>query len=356
MKLKNLLVLAVENENTVYVSNLNRLYTYNIETNLLKEIYRFNADISTVLSKFSKIFRRLFRNDIRYAYKIDDENLLAVRSKKIYRINTFSGQIESTIILPRGSRPLNIIKVEELSGFSDGLYFGEYFSNPTKESVKIFQYLNDRLKEVYVFPNGELNHIHNLIVDHYRKCIWILTGDFGEGAAIYQATQNFQKVKCIVSGYQKFRSCVAFPVKEGLVYATDSQFEQNSIRLLFEDNGEWTTKDLFAINGPSIFGTKIGEEFFFSTSVEAINSGNLIKKYFRNSRGPGIIKNQSEIVQGTIRSGFNVIYSGVKDKLPFVLFQFGNIIFPSGNNTLSKLIFTNIALKNDDFTTLIFDI
>ena len=257
MKLYDFKILTIKDEKTIFVSKVEKLYSYNIATNQIEKIYNFKPNILTLLSSTTNLLRRLFRNDIRYAIQIDFENLLLVWNKKIYRFNYSSKKIENVIDLPRGSRPLNITKINSLKGFDDGIYFGEYFNNPKKNSVNIYQYLNDNLKKVYEFPGGTINHIHNIIIDRFRDCLWILCGDFENGASIYKAENNFQSIVCIGCGNQNYRSCVAFPTKEGLVYATDSQFNQNTIRLLCEENNEWTSKSIFNINGPCIYGTKI---------------------------------------------------------------------------------------------------
>ena len=128
------------------------------------------------------------------------------------------------------------------------------------------------------------------------------------------------------------------------------------IKILYNKENNWVEKDIKSINGPCIYGTSINNKYYFSTSVEAINSGNLFQKLIRNKKGPGIIKNQSEIVFGDLENGFNTIYENKKDRLPFILFQFGNILFPNGTNNDNKLIFTPIALKFNDFDTVIINL
>jgi hypothetical protein len=353
--LKKILALTFNDESTIFVSKLNRLYILNINNQKIKEVFRFESSLYTKLSSFSSVLRRLFRKDIRLAINLDDDNLLLVRDKNIYCFDKKYNRIKSKVSLPRGSRPLNITKIESLDGFTNGIYFGEYFSNPFKLGVKIFKYsINTSLEVVYEFPEGTMNHIHNLVVDKYRKCLWVLAGDTDEGAAIYQIKDDFRSVERVVYGHQHFRSCVLFPIEEGLLYATDSQYETNSIRLLKEGNkNTWVSEHIFNLNGPCIFGAKISENYFFSTSVEGLNNGNVLQQFIRNKRGPGIDKNQSEIISGNLKGGFKTIYTNGKDVFPFVLFQFGNIIFPTGDNLSQKLIFTNIALKENDFSTII---
>lgn len=353
MILKGYQALTFKDGTSLYLSYLNKIYVINLLTSKIEELFRFDSDLFTLLSSFSSVLRRLFRKDIRLSAKIDNENIILIKDSYIYKFNSDKKLIESKFKLPRGSRPLNITSVKSLAGFNDGVYFGEYFSNPKKESVKIFQYVNDNLKVVYEFPKGTMNHIHNLVVDHYRECIWLLAGDIGDSSAIYQIKNNFSTVERVVYGKQQYRSCVAFTISEGLLYATDSQYETNSIRLLNNIAGDWSSDHICDINGPSIFGCQLQEKFYFSTSVEGLNSGNLLQQIIRNKRGPGVKKNQSEIISGNLTDGFKVIYSNKKDIWPFLLFQFGNIIFPTGDNLSKKLIFTNIALQKNDFSTKI---
>ncbi len=354
MKLKKYIALTTVGKDTIFLSKLNVLYKYSINNNSLEKVYSFSSDIYTFLSKFSNLLRRLFRKDIRYAIKINNNNLLLVKNGYFIRLNLEKRRIESKIKVPRGSRPLNMTIVNSLPGFDSGVYFGEYFNSQKDDSVKIYNYTDDMLKEVYEFRSeDDIEHIHNLVVDSYRNCIWILTGDFGKGTGIYKATNNFESVECVVRGKQKYRSCVAFPTEKGLIYATDSQFEQNYIKILYTENDKWKIKNIFKTNGPCIYGTLLNDEYYFSTSVEATDSAKKISNFLKNKRGPGVIKNQSEIVKGNLEKGFEVIYTNEKDVYPFVLFQFGNIIFPSGINNTRHLFFTNIALKSNDFTTMI---
>lgn len=356
MLLKKYQVLAFKDADTLLISKLNKVYTFNIESNEINEIFRFKSDLFTVLSSYSSVLRRLFRKDFRLGLKINNENLLLVKDKCIYRLDLESNRLVGKVSPERGTRPLNITKVESLNGFDDGVYFGEYFTNPLKSSVKIYKYgYDNQLKVVYEFSAGLMNHIHNLVVDKYRDCIWVLAGDTDDGAAIFQIKDNFKSVERIVFGKQKYRSCVLFPLEDGLLYATDSQYEGNSIRFLTKKRDKWESLHLSDINGPCIYGTKIKNNFYFSTAVEGLNSGNIFQQLVRNQRGPGVKRNQSEIICGNKEIGFKTIYSNKKDILPYFLFQFGNIFFPTGENLSKKLFFTVIALKNNDFSTEILE-
>lgn len=356
MILKNFQVLAYNDSNSVFISKHNSIYLFILGEKRMEKIYSFPNSKKIYLSKVSTYFRRLLRTDIRFAIKLDSDHLLVVLNQKFYKLSIGQKKIISIVDLPRGSRPLNMSILNGLNGFDNGIYFGEYFPNPTKKIVHIYKYEDDFLKKVFSFPLNSIDHVHNMIVDKQKKCLWILAGDFGDGAAIYKATDNFKSVERIVYGEQKYRSCVGFPVKDGLLYATDSQFEKNTIRVLKKENEVWKSESVSPINGPCIFGTQLKNDYVFSTSVEAINSGNTLQKFLRNKRGPGIIKNQTELIKGNLNTGFETLFSNRKDILPFVLFQFGNILFPTGENKTEKLIFTNIATKENDFSTQIINL
>ena len=356
MILKKYISLCLWDDNTIILSRINRIVSYDAKSQTFAKIYSFRINYRDIFAFLSPLLRRLFRVETRYAIKINPNVLLIVRNRKLYELNILTGQIDSELPLPRGSRPLNITKIKSLKGFEDGLYFGEYFSNPEKKAVKIYKYTSNQLIEVFKFDDGRINHIHNIVADNIRDCLWIMTGDEGDASSIYMARNNFRSIERVVCGNQIYRSCVAFPLEKGLLYATDSQYEKNSIRMLLLKNNVWESKEIYTINGPCIYGTEIGSRKYFSTSVEGVNSGNVISRYLSVKRGPGIHKNHSAIIRYSLEKGAEIIYQNEKDRFPFVLFQFGNISFPTGENKMEKLIFSNIALKEDDVSTIIFDL
>lgn len=353
MVLKGYQALAYYDSESLIVSKHNVIYKYSIKTNTFTEIIRLSSSFKTYFSKISTAFRRLLRTDIRYGFKIDDTNFLVAYNSKLIQINFDTKRITAVTPIPRGSRPLNITKINEVNNFDSGVYFGEYFDNPQKDSVNIYRYDKNEVQIVFTFEKGKINHIHNLVPDSYNQCVWILAGDFGDSASIYRATDNFKCIEKVLSGSQDYRACIAFPTMFGLVYATDSQFQQNSIRLLYNDEKGWGIKELHKINGSCIYGSTSGKGYYFSTAVEAINSGNKFQRYLRNKRGPGIIKNQVEIISMDKNFNFKKIYENKKDKLPFVLFQFGAAIFASGINHSDYIAFTSIGTVKNDFSTLI---
>ncbi len=356
--LKFTIPLCFLDKENIIVARFNKIYKYNLETK--RETFITKLPLSFFRQIFSRfrLTNRLLRLGVRYAIPINEEIVLLVFDYKFFELNLNSKELTETFTIPQGNKPLNISNVNSINGFDDGLYFGEYFENLARDIVNIFRRnINGNWDIVYTFPKDTIEHIHNIIPDPYNNCLWILVGDFDKAAGIWKASYNFEKVEPIIIGKQDYRSCVAFPTESGLVYATDSQLERNSIRILKETNGKWESHLIQEINGSAIYGCMVKNKMFLSTTVEgdSLKKGK-IGKFFDREPGPGILNNESHILSGDLESGFNVVLKNKKDSWPFILFQFGTVIFPSGINDSDKLVVYNIALTKNDLNTVIYNI
>ncbi|MEG1644399.1 MAG: hypothetical protein RR279_01000 [Alistipes sp.] len=346
-------LVAMTNGMTLFY-HYGRLYIYDPSQETMQGGGRFPFSLKdNILARLS-IISRCMRLETRYAMQINDSEILILKSGYFFTFNIITHQLTKKNKLLRGSRPLNMARIEGIEGFTDGIYYGEYFGNPTKESVRIKQFSKDLTEETtcYSFAEGMINHIHNVVPDKFHQCVWIFTGDFGGGAGIWKATNNFKTVEAIGVGEQKYRACVVFPIKEGLLYATDSPFEKNSIRILKQIDGEWISEPILEINGSSIYGGVFNDQFIFSTAVES--DGIYTSKFnllFDRKKGLAITDYYSYVYMGNLESGFNIIYKVKKDKLPFFLFQFGVTIFPTGHITGNYLPIYHIGTTDHDLST-----
>jgi hypothetical protein len=358
LKLRNYMPLCFVDEVSIIVSKRNKIFIYNLEkkTNFFL-VYLPQSVFTNVLSSFN-LTNRLLRLGVRKAIKISTEIVLVVFNNSFYEININKRSFVKVFDIVRGNRPLNITEVKAISNFDDGFYFGEYFENFENKPVNVYKRFEDSTWGiVFTFPENTIEHVHNIIADPLNDCLWILTGDFGNAAAIFMAKNNFEEVVPILLGKQEYRSCVAFPTDRGLLYATDSQFEQNSIRLLRKNGEKWISEFISNVNGPVIYGCKVNSDFFFSTSVEGDGlSKGRIMKYLDTKRGLGVVEDYSHIIGGNLDEGFNVLDKFKKDRFPFILFQFGNILFPEGDNMSNKLITFCIGLVSRDLTLTIYKI
>ncbi len=347
--LKNYKIISHLNNNLILISKGHKIFSYNEKTSQILFLNKLPIPFYLKIISHSKLLSRLFRFGVILGVQKDDDFSLLVFNKKIYILNLINNEISESFDLKRGSRPLNITNITNIEGFDDQVCFGEYFMNFEKKKVHIYTLNEDNnWKITFTFPEGEIEHIHNIIPDKNRNHLWILTGDFDNSSGIWIAENNFKNVYPVLRGKQEYRACVAFPINEGLLYGTDTQFQQNSIQLLYKDK-VWKTKNIFNVNGPIIYGTKFKDDFYFSTSVEGESSekGKYLQ-YLDRTKGKGVITNYSHIVKGNLNDGFKVVYKNKKDIYPFILFQFGSITFPSGESKSDNIYFNVNALKKHD--------
>lgn len=340
-------------DNKVVLYNQGILYVYNAVTfSLLSKKKIIHTFKECVLSRF-KILNRLLRCGVRVSLPISDTKLIFFVNKKILEYDIESQELSEGYNPERGVRPLYFTEIKDVEGFDNMIVWGGYLSNPTKREVSIYKRCDvDSWEVIYTFENGSINHIHNLIPDKENKCVWILTGDFEAAACIWKATNNFTVVEPILKNSQKYRGCVAFPYKSGLLYATDSQFTQNSIRFLYKDGLNWKSKRIKNINGTCIYGCKSQDKYVFATSVEGMGIyKNIFQLFTDRKRGPGIIDDNICLYRGSLDDGFEMLYSQRKDIYPFI-FQFGAFQFPSGENNHNYILLKHFATKNKDMSTV----
>lgn len=308
-----------------------------------------NSKIEKLISR-SKIVSRLLRVGIRTAVAIDDNKILLSKGNMLYEFDLHNSKLSKGFLLGIGIRPLIFTSVKNLIGFDNTIFFGEYLSNKNKKPVNIYKRVGvDKWDIAYTFPQGAINHVHNIISDPYRKCLWIFTGDFDDAAAIWKVTDNFNNVNRVLYNKQNYRACVAFPVKQGLLYATDSPFTENHIYLMKDD---LSLKKILKIDGSSIYGCQCGDKYVFSSTVEADGRNqSLLKLMFSKKIGAGITDKFVRLYSGNLEKGFEVIYKEKKDCLPFI-FQFGVFRFPYGENKSNKLYFQPVATNKNDLVLM----
>lgn len=312
----------------------------------------FSSYKERLLSRNNAI-NRLLRLGIRTAIALDNDNILISVNSTLYEYCFSKHRLSTGYQLPKGTRPLIFTKIKDIDGFSDGIVFGGYLSNSTKKSVNMYhRTTTDNWEVVYTFEQGEINHVHNIVADNYRQCLWVFTGDFDDAAAIWKVTDDFKRVERVLFGSQQYRGCVIFPVEQGLLYATDTPFADNYIYLL--DTETLKIKTIREISGSCIYGCEWQSNYVFSSTVEPDGRNQTLKGLlFNRKRGGGIKDNFVHLYCGNIEKGIIEVYKENKDWLPYI-FQFGVFKFPYGYNRGKTLYFQPIATKKNDLRLMIF--
>lgn len=317
------------------------------ENTEVKRISLFNSFKERILGK-SKILSRLIRLGVRAAETIDDSIILLSIDNMLYEFDADSDKISDGFYCGEGIRPLVFTTIQGIEGIVDGIYFGGYWGNDEKKPVNIYRRLGpDHWDVVYTFPQGSINHVHNIVADSYRNCLWIFTGDFDESAAIWKVTDGFKTVERVACNNQKYRGCVVFALPEGLLYATDAPFADDYIYLM--NTQTYEVNEICPIDGSCIYGCQWKDKFVFSTTVEGDGRNmSRMEWLFTRKRGAGVKDDYVHMYCGNLKEGFHEIYKEKKDGMPYYTFQFGVFKFPHGINNSYVLYFQPVATKIND--------
>lgn len=314
----------------------------------VEKLLNISISVKERLLGWSGMLSRLLRFGVRAVISLDSNNLVLSIGNMLYELNLETGRLSNGYFCGEGVRPLIFTNIRNVEGVEDGIYFGGYLGNMSKSPVNIYRRIGeDQWEIVYTFPHGAINHVHNIVSDPFRNCLWIFTGDFGEAAAIWKVTDNFKKVERVACNNQKYRACVVFAIPEGLLYATDAPFADDYIYFLNPNTMD--TKELFSIHGSCIYGCQWKDKYVFSSTVEGDGRNTPILEFlFGRKRGAGIKDDFVHMYIGNIKDGFKEIYKEKKDNMPYYTFQFGAFKFPAGVNNTDTLYFQPVATKDND--------
>lgn len=300
---------------------------------LINQEWSYFAKLADQQNTFLSLFfltKRLFRAEVTHLYKFNENLWMCIAKKGIFRLTEESARFQKCYSIERGSHTMSLC--QDKNGI---IYFGEYFGNVQKLPVHIFKSADngETWETAFTFPHGSINHIHGIFRDPFTDRLWVATGDLDDECIIGYSEDGFKTFVPQYRGSQKFRACNLLFYRDKIVFATDSQYEQNVIRSLDRCTGE--IKDLCKIQGSGIYSGQIGDFAFISTTVEP-SRVNLDQNSYLWISYDG--------------DKWNQILHFEKDIYEKRLFQFGSIRFPNYENisNISQLIITGRALKKID--------
>lgn len=309
-----------------------RLYTYSLETGKLKYFSRLSDGKNNVLARF-KLSRRLFRAEIRSLYHFQNDTWMCIAKKGLFRYNKDSKLFEKCCDIEKGSRPMNLCQ-----GSDGTIYYGEYCYNPQRNPMRIYcsKDNGDTWEVAYTFKQGEINHIHGIFNDPYTGRLWVATGDDDEACIFGYTEDGFKSFVKEYAGTQQYRVCVPLFTSDEIIFATDSQYEQNVIRSIDRKTGK--VRDLQKIQGSGIYAAQNGKLMMISTTVE-----------------PSTVNTDqgSHLWYSWDGHNWKELISFEKDCLPKTYFQFGSIRFPNYEGESVYIAFNGRALKKLDGKTMI---
>ena len=300
------------------------------------------------LSK-TRLFERLLRLAPRLCISLSSSVFLLSCKGSLYRIDAEKKTIIRETDYPPGTNnPLYFCRFEE-----DGeqtIAYGEYGSNPERKAVKIFWRKKDCWSELFRFPEKTIMHIHNILNDAERNCLWIFTGDMDSESGIWQYDKRSGELQPFLVGSQQYRACYGFIEGDNLFFATDTPLQNNAIYKVDLNTREMVME--FDMPGPCIYGVSKmikGERVhLFATSVEPDSSLPFFRYFHTYKLGAGVREHYSHIIIRYSDGRYSDIFRWRKDFFPMWLFQFGNCQFPDVPMSDGKILINPTALSHMD--------
>ncbi len=336
----------------IILGRLNKIYIADL---YLKKI-QYVCSVGTLNGIYGLFFRsrllqRLLRLEIGPATPLHDYGcFLAFYRGRVFHVDIAKRVARPEVVPKLSKKPLQMLLIQ--SGSQKGsVLLGDYCLNPNYEPVSVYRRDPNGVWDIaFTFQKGEINHVHGIFEDAERNCLFILTGDFDQGACIWDSDLALKEVRPMVRKGQMSRACWILPWKEKLIFATDKQAELNYLCSVESQDIERINQH-FPIVGSSIyFSSTHSDPIVFSTAVEPVPSGKItLRMLLSIRRAAGILSDNACVYAGNPEQGFDIIFSGKKDCLPFGLFQFGNIRFPTGISSDNSLVhFYCSALRGHD--------
>lgn len=298
-------------------------------------VARFRPAWWRELTSHHRLTYRVVRDGFHALAVLDDGPLVGAVPGAIVARARGDDEFQVTHLIQRGTRPLHITTTP-----AQRLYWGEYFDNRERNEVHIYV-SEDRgasWQVAYTFKAGAIRHVHNIVHDPWRQCLWILTGDEGSECKVLRASEDLGSIDTVLEGKQQFRAVAAIPPREGVYFSTDTPHEPNHIYVL---DAAGNLECVGNLNCSSIYGCQVGKALFFSTMAE-----------------PTVVNERRQVHIFGSKNGrdWNSVVSWKKDFWPMRYFQYGNIILTGGNNTSQILAATTIAVSEGDLTTWLWEV
>jgi hypothetical protein len=279
----------------------------------------------------SRLVCRLLRHEVRALAELGDGRLVAANRRGVFAGAPGDGLLAPSRVAGGG---LPVLPPLCVGTGPDAVVFGEYGS-PRGRPMRIFASRDGArsFDAVHAFAPGEVLHIHNIVFDAREDHYWVLTGDFDAQPGIGRLSRDLARFEWFVRGEQRFRAVDFFDQGDHLVYATDTQLEENALVSLDKRSGR--ADRLRPFEGSCIYACRFGPWFAITTTVEpsAVNS----------SRDATLwLSRDLERWHCALRAP--------KDRWHADYFQFGSLVLPRGASDRPAIALSGQAVAGLDGT------
>jgi hypothetical protein len=209
-------------------------------------------------------------------------------------------------------------------------FFGEYGDGMEKSEVCLYvsEDRGQTWEPGFHFPKGSIRHIHNLLIDPYEDCYWVLVGDYDDQPGIGRLSRDLKNLDWLIRGTQEARAVSALITADSLSYGTDSDFERNFIVRLDKRSGK--LERLCEIEGSSLYAVEFGPVKAISTCVE---------------RNPACPSRDCTLYVSPDGDSWSRVLSHRKDFFNPKIFQFGCLVLPYSHCPLPRGMYSGQAVE-----------
>ena len=278
-----------------------------------------------------RLSSQLLRVGLHHLLPLKNGNIL-VTAKRITYIVSPAGKIVNAFTGYQGNKPAH----QGVCVTPDGtIFFAEYLLNTNRDHpVRLFRSTDngESFQVVREWPAGDIRHLHFVKWDNYEKCLWLGTGDYGEGdkeCRLYKSNDNGDTWELVGSGSQDWRAIGVCFTKDALLWGTDAGSCSDTAHFVRMDRQTKQMEVLADIEGPCHgCATYKDGRAFFSTGIEG--GENEIDRFTRLKE---------------YRDGKLIDHWKLKKDIWPVKLQCGVMRFPLGTENCGRVVFTTMGLK-----------
>jgi len=280
---------------------------------------------------YFRLARRLLRLDKNNVFYTGENKFIIIRRGKVYLYDWKTTKLTQTLTLKLSQ---NVLHGSLLSLPTGEIYFGEYGSNPQRQSVPVYRSVDQgqSWEIIYEFPAGKIRHVHALQWDPISEKIWIFNGDYDGECWILLTDKSFKSIQWLGDGTQKWRACGAFFEKKYVFWGMDSPLTENFWCCYDRETGQLTQSQSFS--GPIWYSKKLANGYYLIAATCEI--------------GPGVKENNANIYLSRDLFNWTKVLTLAHDGLPKGYFKFGVIAFAEGQQTSDHFWIFGEALKKLD--------
>lgn len=288
------------------------------------------------LAEKSRLACRLVRQEIRALAVLPDGTHVASNREGIFHGREGDPIMTRCAVENEGLPVMPPMRISV--GPGDLVLWGEYGSPRKPRDVRLFASRDGgrSFQAFHTLEAGSVLHVHNIVYDAPRDHFWVLAGDHDAEPGIGQLSSDLARFEWFVKGEQRYRACEIFDFGDRLLYATDTEMEQNGLVSLDKSSGriEW----LRDFEGSCIYACRFGDLYAITTAVE-----------------PSPVNLDAWVSLWLSRDGvtWKRAYRAEKDRWNAHYFQFGSLILPSGTSDQDLIFFSGQAVKGIDGKTLV---